>query len=107
MSSTSTRQRTVLVAVAVVLATLVGGIALTGSAVAAENLQDGSTTHPSTGEYVYAANASEKKSITYGYVVENVTNTGESVELVPFRFQRWVLSVAPLSVTADEPSVSV
>ena len=81
MTSTSTRQRTVLVAVAVVLATLVGGIALTGSAVAAENLRDGSTTHPSTGEYIYAANATEKKSITYGYVVENVTNTGESVEL--------------------------
>jgi subtilisin len=81
MTSTRTRQRTVLVAVAVVLATLVGAIALTGSAVAAENLHDGSTTHPSTGEYIYAANASEEKQITYGYVVENVTNTGESVEL--------------------------
>ena len=81
MTSTRTRQRTVLVAVAVVLSTLVGGIALTGSAVAAENLHDGSTTHPSTGEYIYAANASEEKSITYGYVVENVTNTGESIEL--------------------------
>jgi len=81
MTSTRTRHRTVLVAVAVVLATLVGGIALTGSAVAAENLHDGSTTDPSTGEYIYAANASEEKQITYGYVVENVTNTGESVEL--------------------------
>jgi len=81
MSDRGTLKRSVLVATVVVVAAIVGGAALAGSAVAAENLHDGSTTHPSTGETIYAANSTEKKSITYGYVVENVTNSGETVEL--------------------------
>lgn len=81
MSDNPRQTRTAVVVVSVVLATLIGGIALTGAAAAAENLHDGSVTDPSTGETIYAANSSEKKSMTYGYVVENVTNSGESVKL--------------------------
>ncbi|PSP65919.1 hypothetical protein BRC85_12140 [Halobacteriales archaeon QS_1_69_70] len=81
MNSTDIGFRTVTLAVAVVLAALVGGVALVGAATAAENIHDGSVTDPSTGEAVYAANTSEKKELTYGYVVEDVTNSGESVKI--------------------------
>ena len=83
MSSTVTVIRTVSLAVAVVLAALTG-VALVGAAAAAaaaENIHDGSVTDPSTGETVYAANTSEQKELTYGYVVENVTDSGESVKI--------------------------
>jgi subtilisin len=81
MTDSTLQHRTVLVAATVVLAMLIGGVALAGTAAAAENLHDGSTTNPSTGETIYAANSTETKSITYGYVVENVTNNGDSVKL--------------------------
>jgi PGF-CTERM protein len=81
MNSTDIGFRTVTLAVAVVLAALVGGVALVGAATAAENIQDGSVTDPSTGEAEYAANTSEQKELTYGYLVENVTNSGESVKI--------------------------
>ena len=81
MNSTVAGIRTVSLVVAVVLAALVGGAALVGAAAAAENIHDGSVTDPSTGETVYAANTSEEKELTYGYVVENVTNSGESVKI--------------------------
>jgi PGF-CTERM protein len=81
MNSTVTGIRTVSLAVAVVLAALIGGVALVGAAAAAENIHDGSVTDPSTGEAVYAANTSEDKELTYGYVVENVTNSGDSVKI--------------------------
>jgi hypothetical protein len=81
MNSTDIGFRTVTLTVAVVLAALVGGIALVGTATAAENIQDGSVTDPSTGEAVYAANTSEKKELTYGYVVEDVSNSGDSVKI--------------------------
>jgi len=71
----------VFLAAIVALASMVGGIALMGNATAAENLHDGSLTHPSTGESIYAANSTEKKSITYGYSVDNVTNSGDEVIL--------------------------
>jgi len=77
----NTRIRSILLAGLVVLWTIAGGIALTGTVTAADNLHDGSMTDSSTGERIYAANSTEKKSITYGYSVDNVTNTGESVKL--------------------------
>ena len=80
MNSTVTGIRTVSLAVAVVFAALTS-VALVGAAAAAENIHDGSVTDPSTGETVYAANTSEQKELTYGYVVENVTNSGESVKI--------------------------
>ena len=80
MNSTVAVIRTVSLAVAVVLAALTG-VALVGAAAAAENIHDGSVTDPSTGETVYAANTSEQKELTYGYVVENVTNSGDSVKI--------------------------
>ena len=81
MNSTVTGIRTVSLAVAVVLAALIGGVALVGAAAAAENIHDGSVTDPSTGETVYAVNTSEQNDLTYGYVVENVTNSGDSVKI--------------------------
>jgi len=81
MYSTDIEFRTVTVTVAVVLAALVGGVALVGTATAAENIHDGSVTDPNTGEAEYAANTSEQKELTYGFLVENVTNSGESVKI--------------------------
>ena len=81
MNSTDIGIRTGTLAVAVVLAALVGSVALVGTATAAENIQDGSVTDPSTGEAVYAANTSEQKELTYGYVVEDVSNSGDSVKI--------------------------
>jgi len=81
MSGFKQETKTLVVTTTLVISGVLAGLALVGPAAAAENLHDGSVTHPSTGETVYAANSSEKKSMTYGYVVENVTNTGESVKL--------------------------
>ena len=81
MNSTDIGFRTVTLSVAVVLAALVGGVAMVGTTTAAENIQDGSVTDPSTGEAVYAANTSEQKELTYGYLVEDVSNSGDSVKI--------------------------
>lgn len=81
MTGPENRGRATVVAALVVLSMAVGGIALSGTVFGAENLHDGSMTHPSTGEPIHAVNSSEKKQITYGYVVDNVTDSGDTVEL--------------------------
>lgn len=73
--------RRLVVALAVVAAALVGGVALTGAAMAAENVHDGTLEDPSTGEPVQSVNGGEKTKIRYGYEVDNVSDTGESVYL--------------------------
>jgi surface glycoprotein (TIGR04207 family) len=74
--------RAVFLSAIVVISLTIGGIALSGTAAAADTLDDGSLTNPSDpSEVIHAVNSSEKKQINHGYTVNNVTNTGESVKL--------------------------
>jgi len=71
----------VVVVAGIAVAAVVGGFVFAGTAAAAENVHDGTLEDPDTGDPIQSVNASETTTIRYGYEVDNVANTGESVSL--------------------------